>query len=459
MAQEFSNNGSTVLEEELNGVGTFIRMADTSIFPNLAGNVDAGKYFLLTLQLSNGVYEIVRCIKTQPGGLDVVRAQENTTAKVFPTGTRIELRVTAATLNQSLRLSDEGVLLLPTAMVNTVAVTELNVGSAPITNVPWSDVKNSDHVHRAANVELLKEQIEAPQLSAERLDRMSVEIVRSTPHPTERDIWQLDYAKAVPTVGSPPAPRLGERILFQAHEDYIISDGSSAKWLNVKVNNQAAVLVARNDTNSPFTVILPGDIKKDRVYELIYSPTFKFDTVPAVPSSPVWLLMNPTQLEPLESAALIDQLFPIGTIKLTVGDKNPSTTDNAFKHQTWVRIAEGRFLAGVGEGTDADGNKVTLTVGTGKGQYHYRLDPIQMPEHDHFTAVNPLVFGQAGGQLDAGHMMASNSYPGDYALRNANNSDDPDRFVGKTSPSGHQAPWPVSNIPPWFGIYIWERTA
>lgn len=72
-----------------------IAVGDAGRFPILA----EGDWFPLTIVDAGGNKEIVKVTARAGANLTVVRAQEGTTAKAFPAGARVDLRLTAAAVN------------------------------------------------------------------------------------------------------------------------------------------------------------------------------------------------------------------------------------------------------------------------------------------------------------------------------------------------------------------------
>ena len=102
MTQVFKNNAYSSLAAELSATGTLANLAtgQGARFPAPTG----GDHFLATLILLDGngaetAWEIVKCTARATDGLTIERAQEGTTARIWPAGTRIELRTTAGTLD------------------------------------------------------------------------------------------------------------------------------------------------------------------------------------------------------------------------------------------------------------------------------------------------------------------------------------------------------------------------
>lgn len=102
MTQVFKNNAFASLAAELSAAGTLATLAtgQGARFPEPTG----GNHFLATLILLDGngaetAWEVVKCTARATDGLTIERAQEGTTARIWPVGSRLEMRVTAGTLD------------------------------------------------------------------------------------------------------------------------------------------------------------------------------------------------------------------------------------------------------------------------------------------------------------------------------------------------------------------------
>lgn len=100
MTQVFANNAVSVLSASVTISSTSMTVANGAVFPALAG----GDYFTVTLYTfdtneNETGWEIVKVTARTGNVLSATRAQEGTTAIAWAAGTRVELRLTAATLN------------------------------------------------------------------------------------------------------------------------------------------------------------------------------------------------------------------------------------------------------------------------------------------------------------------------------------------------------------------------
>ena len=99
MGIKFANSAFATLAAGINSSVTSITLTtgQGARFPSLAG----GDYFFATLIDTSNNLEIVKCTARSTDVLTVVRGQESTTARAFATGDRIELRITAQGLVDS----------------------------------------------------------------------------------------------------------------------------------------------------------------------------------------------------------------------------------------------------------------------------------------------------------------------------------------------------------------------
>jgi microcystin-dependent protein len=150
---------------------------------------------------------------------------------------------------------------------------------------------------------------------------------------------------------------------------------------------------------------------------------------------------------------LVDSLFPVGAVYLTVGNTNPGTL---LGHGTWGQIAQGRFLAGVGQGTDSEAEQRTMAAGNTGGTYSHALTEAELAAHSHALyardddgtsgSVNGFAEPLGGGAAVAGEVDGTKSYITQNALTT--------QIVQDTgSGTAHE------NTPPGFGVYVWQRTA
>jgi hypothetical protein len=93
------NNATSTITTAISAsdVGLAVAAGTGSLFPTLG----AGDYFYATLVSAGGTYEIVKVTARVVDTMTIVRAQEGTTAQSFASGSRLEVRVTAASVQDS----------------------------------------------------------------------------------------------------------------------------------------------------------------------------------------------------------------------------------------------------------------------------------------------------------------------------------------------------------------------
>lgn len=150
-------------------------------------------------------------------------------------------------------------------------------------------------------------------------------------------------------------------------------------------------------------------------------------------------------------------IFPIGAVYFTVNDNNPST----FLGGTWVNIAQGRFIVGAGSGVDSNSTSKTFSVGNNDGKYTTTL-----PSHRHGVGQFTQTYGDdcyfiTGDWNDANNYTMRVVYGTGGAITN-------NTTTGSGTPNGIKTSLPIevdstsaqiNNVPPGFGMYIWQRTA
>lgn len=133
----------------------------------------------------------------------------------------------------------------------------------------------------------------------------------------------------------------------------------------------------------------------------------------------------------------VDAMFPVGAIYLTWNDNNPGN----FLGGTWVRMAEGRALFGVGISKDTNGYSAKVSEHEEWGYWKHKITVDEMPPHTHDIKVpTATVWGGNGGvayQLTS-NKTGTKSY--DYVQNTGGGKD-------------------FYTTPPYIGIYVWRRTA
>lgn len=133
----------------------------------------------------------------------------------------------------------------------------------------------------------------------------------------------------------------------------------------------------------------------------------------------------------------LGQLYPVGSIYLSVNDTNPST----FIGGTWERIKD-RFLLGAGD---------SYVVGSTGGEAKHKLSVEEMPSHNH-----DILKGMGYSENEFTPGMSKANYKSDKAYADTKNDD---KYYWQTHTEWAGNSVPHNNMPPYIAVYMWVRTA
>jgi hypothetical protein len=143
-----------------------------------------------------------------------------------------------------------------------------------------------------------------------------------------------------------------------------------------------------------------------------------------------------------EFKSLINSVYPVGSVYFSVTTGNPSLIFGG----TWNQIGQGRFLVGVGTGTDSNAFGKTFTSGENGGEYRHTqtVEELASHKHDIFITQSSQGDDNAGANPDVGTSFRAIG----PVNANANGLITLDK-------GGNQ---PFNVTPPSFGVYMWQRT-
>lgn len=148
-------------------------------------------------------------------------------------------------------------------------------------------------------------------------------------------------------------------------------------------------------------------------------------------SLPSSLQSNQLFFQTLGSNYILDNVYPVGSIYMSVNSTNPK---NLFGG-TWEQI-QGRFLFGMNS---------SYPAGSTGGEITHKLTAAEMPTHAHYMAS-----GNAGGDdtwtPDAGYYLVDSV---------TDNTTTWWAQIGMNNAGGSEA---HNNMPPYLSVYIWKRT-
>jgi hypothetical protein len=211
---------------------------------------------------------------------------------------------------------------------------------------------------------------------------------------------------------------------------------------------------------SPRTMVnRTGQVYDDTKTKVIYAEDFNLDRAEIVAIETI-LGLNPEgtytsvsdRLDYIEEN-LGGEAFKVGGVYINVTGVNPATE---LGYGTWSQISQGQFLVGQ-KATDTDFDTAEETG----GEKTHTLSEAEMPEHTHVQnehnhiqdqhrhSINGATSGGSSGtRLDATTGIKKNT---NYTTP----TNQPATAVNQNAGSGD----PHNNLPPYFVVYIWKRTA
>lgn len=116
----YTNNATATLSSSITAASTSLTVTSGqgALFPSTA----SGNYFFVTLVDNVGTVEVVKVTARSTDTFTIVRAQDGTTANSFASGSKVELRIVAAGMNEKLARSGD-------------TATDLSVTNLTATNV------------------------------------------------------------------------------------------------------------------------------------------------------------------------------------------------------------------------------------------------------------------------------------------------------------------------------------
>ena len=193
---------------------------------------------------------------------------------------------------------------------------------------------------------------------------------------------------------------------------------------NLSVSNlQDGELALTLDTNKLYTN--KGQISPDNVYV--------GDTEPTDSNIKCWI--SPSGK--IDLSSLWDQIYPVGSIYITVNATNPSVLFGG----TWEQL-KGKFLVGV-DSSDTDFE----TSGKTGGEKTHTLTVDEMPSHTH--DMDDAVYGNYKNRLG----IRGDGGGGKNLVPTMTQTDGYSKYL-PTNTGGGQA---HNNMPPYLAVYMWKR--
>ena len=134
--------------------------------------------------------------------------------------------------------------------------------------------------------------------------------------------------------------------------------------------------------------------------------------------------------------------YPVGSIYLSWDNTNPQS----FMGGTWVRMAEGRGLFGIGYSTGKDGYNGQVGEHEEFGSWKHTITTDEMPNHKHGVYIQNT---SGNPQIDAPTWTVA--LPNNWKQYSSATK----LFAPSTSTQGGNKPFYI--MPPYIGIYVWRR--
>lgn len=157
----------------------------------------------------------------------------------------------------------------------------------------------------------------------------------------------------------------------------------------------------------------------------------------------------------LKKATVIDVIYPVGSIYMSMSATNPATL---FGVGTWARISQGRMLLGADDST--------YKAGATGGEATHALTAAEMPAHSHTgtTSTNGDHTHQVSRNIDlssadpngeGGSCDTICNYDGGINFKTSTAGNHNHTFTTNNAGGGAAH----NNMPPYLVCYIWQRTA
>ena len=151
---------------------------------------------------------------------------------------------------------------------------------------------------------------------------------------------------------------------------------------------------------------------------------------------------------------ILNMMWPVGSIYISIDSTNPNTKFGG----TWSQI-KGRFLLGTGSLENNNNTyfgqvtagQVNVPAGEKGGEAYHKLSINEMPSHNHkgnhwwLTTTDNFENSWKGG---------SSWTDGNNTITNLGNNNTSNKYSENVG--GEKA---HNNIPPYYAVYIWQRTA
>jgi hypothetical protein len=351
MAQEFSNNASSTVDADITLGDTTIILppGEGNLFPPINGG-DPNQFAVGTIQNVFGTLEIIQITGRSGDILTVVRGYEATTAAAWVVGDRLELRVTAGTVDRMISRNDAGEVF-----------DDINMGDNKIT-----DLDNGVAATDAVNLSQLEAVSGSFADLEDSLARMTTGFASSF---GATNAWSVGFTNSFTALTK------GSRCTVKAHQ---------ASTGNVTLNVDG--LGSRPVYRDAGVNLLVNDVITGLMMDLIFE------------AGNYWTLLNPVTQNQATRDAVFGEIYPVNSLYYTHTNINPS----GWLPGAWSKVGTGRTFVGVG-GATVGGDSRTYPEGNDAwGRYLVRQTEAQLAPHTHTYETYIAFRGSSSGSSQDG---------------------------------------------------------
>lgn len=143
-------------------------------------------------------------------------------------------------------------------------------------------------------------------------------------------------------------------------------------------------------------------------------------------------------LKGLTSTKALSEVYPVGSIYMSTEPTSPASLFGG----SWSQIT-GRFLLGVGRGEDSNGIAFEFMATETGGEYVHQLTVAELPSHTHQISYRK----NDSASYHSDGTSVPHIWTDGYTVR------------GTVATGGTGSGSYHNNIPPYYVVYMWKRTA
>jgi hypothetical protein len=144
--------------------------------------------------------------------------------------------------------------------------------------------------------------------------------------------------------------------------------------------------------------------------------------------------------------SIMDLIYPVGSVYFSMDATIPALFSASG---TWISLAAGRFIVGVGGYTDSNGEFKNFGAGNNAGEYSHQLSTSELPSHKHSVTYGVVSQGGVGSTGNPNVLVSTKG----LASAEGESADASLHISYAGGGTRH------NNITPSFGLFVFQRTA